>query len=107
MLYYPGLPASVGYHRCRHRHCTPLLKAISKTQRLALAFVAPFLAGLTLITRKDNAHFPGDRSIVHTILLRRIVQRILNFNMGRVFITCYTAIRPSRGRAIIWDFRAI
>ncbi len=67
-------PASVGYHRCRHRHFTPLLKQFQNSV-WSCSFCS--VAGWTYIDyQKENAHFPGDHYIVHTILLRRIVQRI-------------------------------
>ena len=67
-------PTSVGYHRCHHRHSTHLLKQF---QNSAWPCTFCSIPGWTYVDyQKENAHFPGDHSIVHTTLLRRIVQRI-------------------------------
>src|SRR6266436_405226 len=65
-------PTSVGYHRCRHRHLAHVRKHV---QRIAWLGNFGSTPGRTYVDyRKENAHFPGDRSIAHILLLRSIVQ---------------------------------
>ena len=70
----PRLPANVGCHRGCHRHFTPLFKRV---QNSALTCCSCSVLGWRYIYyQKEIAYFPGAYSIVDTILLRRIVQRI-------------------------------
>ena len=94
-------PASVGYHRCRHRHFTPLLKQFQNSVWPCTFCSIP---GWTYVDyRKENAHFPGDRSIVHTHFATSYCPDVSGFNMNRISYILY-GDSTFTGRTIIWDF---
>ena len=53
--------------------------------------------------QKDNAHFSGDNSIVHTILLHRYCPAYPTSTLNRISYMLY-GDSTFTGRTIIWDF---
>jgi O-antigen ligase len=73
----------------------------SKTA-LGLAFVSPFLAGLTLITRKMTRISPAI-ILLSIPFCYAVLSSVSNFNMNRVSYMLY-GDSTFTGRTIIWDF---
>jgi exopolysaccharide production protein ExoQ len=99
-MVYPGLRRALGIIVVVI--ATVLLFLSDSKTALGLAFVAPFLARLTLITRKIMRISPA------IILLSipfcfAVLSSVSNFNMGRISYMLY-GDSTFTGRAIIWDF---
>jgi O-antigen ligase len=73
----------------------------SKTA-LGLAFVAPFLAGLTLITRKTTRISPAI-ILLSIPLCYAVLSNLSGFNMNRLSYILY-GDSSFTGRQVIWDF---
>ena len=73
----------------------------SKTS-LGLAFIAPFLAGLTLIIGKKMRISPAI-FLLSILFCYVVLSSVSGFNINRLSY-CYTAIILSRVVHIIWDF---
>jgi exopolysaccharide production protein ExoQ len=73
----------------------------SKTA-LGLAFISPFLAGLTLIVRKIT-HVSPAITLLSIPFCYVVLSSISNFNMSRVSYMLY-GDSTFTGRTIIWDF---
>ena len=73
-MLYPGLRRTLG--AIVVVIATLLLFLSGSKTALGLAVIAPFLAGRYIDYQKEIAYFAGAHSIVHTTLLRRVVQHI-------------------------------
>jgi exopolysaccharide production protein ExoQ len=99
-MLYPGLRRALGIIVVVIATLLPF-SSDSKTA-LGLAFISPFLAGLTLITKKITRISPGI-ILLSIPFCNAVLSSVSNFNMNRVSYILY-GDSTFTGRTIIWDF---
>jgi O-antigen ligase len=99
-LLYPGLRRSLG--SIVAVIATLLLFLSNSKTALGLAFLAPFLAGLTLIIRKQTRISPAI-ILLSIPLCYTALSSVSNFNLNRISYMLY-GDSTFTGRTIIWDF---
>jgi exopolysaccharide production protein ExoQ len=99
-LLYPGLRRTLGIVVVAI--ATLLLFLSSSKTALGLALLAPFLAGLTLIIRKQTRISPAI-ILLSIPLCYTALSSVSNFNLNRISYMLY-GDSTFTGRTIIWDF---
>jgi exopolysaccharide production protein ExoQ len=99
-ILYPGLRRTLG--TVVAVIATILLFLSDSKTALGLAFLAPFLAGLTLIIRKKMRISPAI-ILLSIPLCYAVLSSVSNFNMNRISYMLY-GDSTFTGRTIIWDF---
>jgi exopolysaccharide production protein ExoQ len=99
-VFYPGLRRALGIIVVVI--ATSLLFLSNSKTSLALAVIAPFLAGLTLMIRKKMRISPAI-VLLSMLFFFSVLSRVSGFDMARVSLILY-GDATFTGRTLIWDF---